>query len=536
MVGSEKLLLVGYQWIVDDVDVTGVSGLSTRLHKDQSGKKAYWEGVHARVLQTDGDGGDYSGYIFDVDFTGTAGDVIDNVYGYRSRISDVGTDVVVTTRKSVWLESPLGAGAIVTSHGLSIDDQGLASTETKAIYIAAQSQASGTPFAIHQAGNSDLNAFEGDVVVGNTTMAGDEKFRVYDDDDTTGQTNIRSELAKGAAGTKGWWEGVKAQVSHTDGEGGDYTCFIADTNAVGSGDGISNLFGFRERISDIGSGFTVTTHKGIWLEDPLGSGTITTSYGIHIEDQNLSSTTTYGLYIDAQTQDSGQVAAIYQAGSANISIFQGDVVIGAAAMSGAEKLRVVGDQIVEGYVAVNDGAEGTPSVRSRNDPDTGLYWTTSPDTLNFTIGGDQKAYVGGVANLGGVSDTAAVGFYNYRNEVHGVDSVFILRGYGFDDLGAEQQYGQLVIDCTDDDNTTPTGRITLSAEGGGGSLCVHSGVTIGAAPTNEPGAGSLALDTDLYFGDPATDGSWRITISGDDMLIQQRESGSWNTKDTISGA
>jgi hypothetical protein len=40
----------------------------------------------------------------------------------------------------------------------------------------------------------------------------------------------------------------------------------------------------------------------------------------------------------------------------------------------------------------------------------------------------------------------------------------------------------------------------------------------------------------LYLGDSTSDGSWRFTASGDNLLIQQRESGTWNTKSTISGA
>lgn len=35
------------------------------------------------------------------------------------------------------------------------------------------------------------------------------------------------------------------------------------------------------------------------------------------------------------------------------------------------------------------------------------------------------------------------------------------------------------------------------------------------------------------LGDPATDGSWRLSISGTDLLIQRRESASWVTKQTI---
>jgi hypothetical protein len=37
------------------------------------------------------------------------------------------------------------------------------------------------------------------------------------------------------------------------------------------------------------------------------------------------------------------------------------------------------------------------------------------------------------------------------------------------------------------------------------------------------------LDT-VYFGDPDTDGSWRIYFDGTDLLIQSRESGTWTTQ------
>ena len=39
-----------------------------------------------------------------------------------------------------------------------------------------------------------------------------------------------------------------------------------------------------------------------------------------------------------------------------------------------------------------------------------------------------------------------------------------------------------------------------------------------------------------YWGDATTDGTWRIIRQTDDLLIQQRESGSYNTKSTIPGA
>ncbi len=46
----------------------------------------------------------------------------------------------------------------------------------------------------------------------------------------------------------------------------------------------------------------------------------------------------------------------------------------------------------------------------------------------------------------------------------------------------------------------------------------------------------VGADDAVYFGDKTTNDSWRITRSGDDLLVQQREAGSWVTKSTIAGA
>lgn len=41
---------------------------------------------------------------------------------------------------------------------------------------------------------------------------------------------------------------------------------------------------------------------------------------------------------------------------------------------------------------------------------------------------------------------------------------------------------------------------------------------------------------EFYIGDRDTNGSWRFIQNGDDLLIQQREAGTYNTKQTIAGA
>ena len=34
----------------------------------------------------------------------------------------------------------------------------------------------------------------------------------------------------------------------------------------------------------------------------------------------------------------------------------------------------------------------------------------------------------------------------------------------------------------------------------------------------------------LYIGDPATNGSWRLRDDGSDLIVERRESGTWNEK------
>jgi hypothetical protein len=50
---------------------------------------------------------------------------------------------------------------------------------------------------------------------------------------------------------------------------------------------------------------------------------------------------------------------------------------------------------------------------------------------------------------------------------------------------------------------------------------------------NENCTGASGFSATANLGDPAIDGSWRLTVSGNNLLIQRRESGAWATKSTI---
>jgi hypothetical protein len=44
----------------------------------------------------------------------------------------------------------------------------------------------------------------------------------------------------------------------------------------------------------------------------------------------------------------------------------------------------------------------------------------------------------------------------------------------------------------------------------------------------------VASDGWTYYGDPTTDGSWRVGRSGNDLVVEKRITGSWTTKHTFA--
>lgn len=70
-------------------------------------------------------------------------------------------------------------------------------------------------------------------------------------------------------------------------------------------------------------------------------------------------------------------------------------------------------------------------------------------------------------------------------------------------------------------------------EGGTGSTTRPQSGQMPVADSNgnyQPGYASIPSGAYLYFGDASTDGSWRIYVSGVNLVIEKRESGSWVEK------
>lgn len=83
-------------------------------------------------------------------------------------------------------------------------------------------------------------------------------------------------------------------------------------------------------------------------------------------------------------------------------------------------------------------------------------------------------------------------------------------------------------------STSPiTGALIVTGGVGiGGDVWLGSGLNV-QGDASVTGALVQAATEYHYFGDTATDGSWRIGRSGTDLVIERLETGSWVTKQTI---
>jgi len=104
---------------------------------------------------------------------------------------------------------------------------------------------------------------------------------------------------------------------------------------------------------------------------------------------------------------------------------------------------------------------------------------------------------------------------------------------GLTKIGAFISSGNSVIQMADASNNID---INLHTNGdswfNGGDLGI--GLTSPSSKVDVDGDIEIGSTDSFYLGDPNTNGSWRFTRSGNNFVVQRRESGSWNTKTTIS--
>jgi len=173
---------------------------------------------------------------------------------------------------------------------------------------------------------------------------------------------------------------------------------------------------------------------------------------------------------------------------------------------------------VSGISSTSYGVEGFATSTGY-----GGYFYSEENYGMYAVSGDKEkaAYFAGKVTIDGTGTTVET--LKIINPVD--DGLKVLGGnYGVSAYtsGDSAIYG--------DNTSTNVGVTGVSAGGYGGYFSSTNAdkalKVIGSATVNSDGK--------LYFGDYDTDGSWRITRSGNNLVLQRRESGSWVTKQTIS--
>jgi hypothetical protein len=228
-----------------------------------------------------------------------------------------------------------------------------------------------------------------DVAIGDTAVSGNERLLVVNKNVATGShvAVIGAVTTPGVAGTVTSWVGVQAAAQ------------------VGND--------------------TITDAKFLHVASPAGTGGITTATGLHIDD------------IDGGGPTVGTPFGIYQAGTSDVNAFLGKMALGASAMVGTERLRVVGDIRVESLlylpsltstivVGASAGSGSGENIRTVSDTNSGNnigiradFNDTSGVSLGFTgfnarmqgATGFSGTFVGfGVDPSGGGAGWSHIGF------------------------------------------------------------------------------------------------------------------------------
>lgn len=125
------------------------------------------------------------------------------------------------------------------------------------------------------------------------------------------------------------------------------------------------------------------------------------------------------------------------------------------------------------------------------------------------------------------------------------DDQMLMEGYGYDG-GAFRQGAAIrfLVNGTVGTDDMPTdirfltraagasGASTKMSLTGGGALGI--GTTSPSSQLDVVGDAEVGSGNYVYWGDPSTNGSWRIGRSGNNLVMERRESGSWVTKSTVS--
>lgn len=287
-------------FVIDDEEDGSGSTLVTQLEKDSTGTRSTWIGLNSLAVHSGaGAGTDYRGVESSINNVAAA--TITDAYCYVADGRVTNASGEITNFYAYFVDGVTSTGTLDNFYGL---------------YISAISADTGS-YGIYQAGDDEVNYFAGQVSINDATPSGSVYLLVTDDDDTNSRFGIISFLDKDGAGAGKDWDGFVADATHTGDVNADtYNGFRSTLDfSVGNTRTITTYDAFRAEIQITDASDTVTTYRGLYIEAPVGSGTITTSIGVQIDE--LAGSSSYG---------------IYQSGGADRNYFAG--IVGIASVPG----------------------------------------------------------------------------------------------------------------------------------------------------------------------------------------------------------
>lgn len=275
---------------------------------------------------------------------------------------------------------------------------------------------------------------------------------------------------------------------------------------------VTNLF-----IGRTVGNFTVTGSQNVVLGNASGSLLTSGSANTAIGHQSLSQITTglsntgIGSFTQGVTTGSGNTFIGSQS--------QGSAVTGDANVLIGFNLRVQSDA-GSGQLSIQNIIFGTGNIAQTTSVSTGLIGigTASPD---------RRFHV--------EQDTATTNAVTYVQRLTSTSSGTPANGIGVgiefevETSSANNEIGATIEAVTTDvTSTSEDFDLVFNTMAAGSTAAERFRLSDSGAEITSGAA--------YYLGARGTDGTWRIVRSGDDLLLQQRESGSYVTKQTFSGA
>lgn len=244
---------------------------------------------------------------------------------------------------------------------------------------------------------------------------------------------------------------------------------------------------------------------------------------IYSANDNLTSSRTVTLGANSLTFSGNQTSTEgIDATSSNTSFLAED-------NAGTDLLRVRND----GKIIINTATTtGILSVRGTGitNATTSLYIENNTPTTTFFVDDEGNATLLKRLTLHqGVAVDNMISFFDANYKIGVLAGVLRFTSFANIELraGATASLDEIQF-------TNSSGTVKAVLDAGTGNFGI--GVTVPSSRLDVGGDVEINSSNAFYLGDPTTDGTWRIIRSGDDLLMQQRESGTYNTKQTISGA